>query len=451
MKKFDLSIEVMSDVQQFEDILKSKRIYHTITVRQSSKGFTHATKTLLQKHGSKLRVFKFFKANVPCVKDLFECVSQTLETLELQDVISTPRKKGEGLPVSLPKLKHLKFFSLEPSDNFLSLIVGTKALKSLNLNVVRVEDREMVMKFLMKHPGLETLTIGNQMDDNFFTANDVSNFPFKLRKLNIEASLTKPTITQESFSGFMQLHESNLTNLTINSEMSTDFYEIVFKQFNNLVDLEIHVTNLPNEKSFYFCCISPLTSVKRLKLQGRFKKHETANWFFNLFPAVEDLDVKGLRTVKWFPHFLKKIAIYQKNLKHLTLANFFEGTPTDQHFKVLQSICVERISTVLHWKKFVMSHITLESLTVKNYAQGKLSPEDIVDFLSLPKLRHIRFNSRLKSTKEIFDTVKKDYKKLKIAEFGQTSEESVDIRAINIYFPSDKREWRPAQYDHFFN
>lgn len=450
MRKFNLSIHAVSDSSQFEEVLKSKRIYHTITVRQAVKGFSNATKILLQKHGSKLRFFKYFNADVPSVKKLFEC-TPLLETLELQDVISTPTNKDESLPISLPKLKHLKYFSLEPSKNFLALIVGMKALKSFNVNVVRAEDRDMVIKFLMKHPGLETLTIGNRMDNNFFTENDVSDFKFKLRKLDIEACLTKPTVTQESFSGFMQLHESTLTNLTITGEISTDFYEIVFKQFSNLTDLELNVTSLPNEKSFYFCCISPLTSVKRLKLQGRFKKHETANWFFSLFPAVKELDVKELRTVKWFPSFLKKIAKYQQNLEHLAIRNFYEGTPKDQQFKVLKSIDVDRISTNLHWKKFVSGHRdTLESLTVDDYMQGKLSPNDIEDILS-PKLRHIRFNSRSKSTKEIFNVVRKDYKKLKIAEFGQTNEKPVDTRSIEIYFPSDKREWHPEQYDHFFN
>lgn len=449
MKKFNLVVPVMSDVSRYEGILQSTRIYHTIVIRQSNKSFTHATVRLLQQHGSQLRHFKFSKAHVPHARELFDC-TPLLETLELIDVALNPiEKDNPHQRITLPVLKHMKFFSTEPTEDYLDNFEDVTALESFNLNVTEVVDRDMIIRFLMKQAKLTTLTIGCHMDDNFFTANDLTAFPFKLKKLNLEADIIKPKASQESFEGFMRAHRKTLTMLKIEQEISTDFYEIVLKQLNHLTNLEIHVTNLPNEKSF-FCCLSPLTTVRCLKLQGRFKRHDIAKMFFSLFPAVTDLDCAHLRTVKWFSKFLKTIAGFQKNLEHLTVSNFFEGTPDTQLFMKIKSINVGKISKALHWKKFVMCHSTVESITVEEFDQGKLTACEIEDILRLPHLHHICFIGRHKGLKEVFDVIKKDYKKLRVADFA-FGRQTIFRDPLKIYFPEDKRLWRPEEHENFFN
>lgn len=449
MKKFNLRVAVVKNMDKFEDILKSTKRYHSMSVYQTNQDYAFATKKLLTQHGSHLRYFKLSDANIQCPKDLFQC-TPLLESLDLIDVSLAPTTDDPQGSITLPHLKHLKFHRrVKSCENFLDLITGVKSLKSLDLDVEKIEDRRMVVTFLNKHPDIESFTIGSRMIENLFINDDITNIPFRLKKLILGGHLIGRREVGSSFADFLKLHEETLKFLRIEFGINNDFYQIVFTQFRNLTELEIFVTCLPSEKSFYFC-MSAMKNVKKLKVLGRFQKHEIAKLFISNLPAIQDLDCRDLRTVKWFPKFLRTIATHQPDLQHLKIPNFYKGTPQNLHFQQLKSIYVSSIDQPQYWKNFVLNHDTLESIIVKKYEQSKLSVDDIESILNLPHLTHIRFNAKTRSAiKQVFDVVKKNYKNLRIAEFG-INISGDKPETYRIYLPRDRKDWQPEQHERFF-
>lgn len=430
MKKFVLKLTSSSWIQDIENIINLKREFHSIYIDQNV-----ATRKVLVAHGAKLRHLKFAKASVQSLQDLLQ-FTPLLESLELEN-ISLTKSREPRLPVLLPYLKHLKIEAC--NDEILDLIGSIKYLSSLEL--ISYENRKIVIRFLMQHPTLKSLAIGHKVVENFFQNEDVTTVPFRLKKLEFAGLPIVIVAYEECLKKFLKLHAPTLDHIRIPHIISTDIHQIVFTQISNLKTLSINVESLPTEKSFY-CCMSPLEKVTKLRIHGKFPKHEVAKLFIANFPAVVYLNMKYLTCSIWFMKFLHKIAQHQKNIEYLKIPNFFKGTKPNVQFRNLKSFYVNTSQYMDFWKNFVHAHSkTLEEITVnKLHEEGKFKQKDIEDLLELPKLRKLNINGDHKGIDEIWSIIKVDYKQLKELNFHITmlKGQAIDKKII---FPSEKEFW----------
>jgi hypothetical protein len=440
MKKFVLKLTTAAWIWEIEKILKLKRKYHSISIEQDEPIFTYATRKVLAEHGTKLRTFKLTKASVVSLQDLLQ-FTPLLESLELEN-ISLTNTKDQQQPIDLPHLKHLKIDKC--SDEILNLISGAKYLS--NLEIVSYENREIVMKFLMKHPTIKSFSIGYKVFENFLQNEDVMTIPFRLQKLEF-AGYPISVIHENCLKKFIKLHAPTLNHIRNPHIVSTEIHQIVFNQIPNLKTVSINVESLPTEKSFY-CCMSPLEKVTKLRLHGKFPKHEVAKLFIANFPSVVSLNMKYLKCSIWFMKFLQKISQHQKNIVHLKIPNFFKGTPNNLHFKHLKTLRVNTSQNLPFWKNFVHTHSsTIEEITVNRlHEEGKFKSKDIEDLLELPMLRRLTMNGDSKVVDEIWAVIRADYKQLKRVDFHITSIKSSAVDK-KIIFPHDKQYWLPEKYN----
>lgn len=431
---------------EFEERMSSPRKLYSLDICQSDRFSTVASKYLLKIKGSQLRHFRLTFAAVMSIQDLLQ-FTPLLESLELIDVTFIYDSETRPETIELPNLKHLKFETRDSagSENFLDLVGAAPNLTSFDIDIEGRVPAEisMVSRFLLHHPNIKELTVGRQLIHYFFSL-DLSQVPFRLNKLLLEGHVAAATIFRNNFKNFLVLHAATLTHLKLQMHLDQDCFQMIFSKLGNLKDLELSVSYLPVEKGFY-TCMSPLRSVKRLTLSGKFQNHENAKIFMSNFPDVEELFLDNLTPSIWLSKFLKTIAKYQPNINTLSLKNLFQGTPPNLQFKHLKSFRVQKIYSQPLWKTFVHSHWSLESLSINDIDPHRLTPEDIEGILGLPRLRHIHIEGVLRSIVKVFDVVKMDYKNLKVAEFA-----SGVRKKLRILFPADKSEWNPQQYEEFF-
>lgn len=224
-------------------------------------------------------------------------------------------------------------------------------------------------------------------------------------------------------------------------------HQQLFTGFKNMRSLHVDLERLPlYESETFWMCLEPLESVKELTLSGGPTKHSVAKAFFGLFPSLESLDMCSTSTkCKWLPNLMKKLPSYHKNLKHLSFPTVYAGTPPNLHFKNLQSLTVSKIESTKAWLNFVASHRQLESIKVLQPVV--LSEDDVKLILELPTLRNIEFLGIREQLKMIFDIVKVNYKNLHTATFNTGISKAGHL---TIYFPFERKAWKPKQYEHFF-
>lgn len=440
MKKFVLKLTSSSWILDIEKILNLQRQFYSIAIEQHELSFTYATRKVLSEHGGKLRHLKLTKVAVQSLEDLLQ-FAQLLESLELENVKVNDQRKT----VSLPSLKHLKIEAC--SDEVLDLINDAKHLSSLE--IVSYENREIVMRFLMQHPTLDSLTIGYKVLENFFQADDITTVPFRLQKLDFSGYPMAIVAHEERLKNFLKLHAPTLHHLRMPHIITAEISQIVFTQLRNLTTLSINVDSLPTEKSFY-CCMSPLEKVTTLRLIGKFPKHEVAKLFIANFPNVTSLNMKHLTCSIWFMKFLHKISQHQKKIEHLKIANFFKGASPYLQFQNLKTLFVMNSSNIALWKNFVLTHSSsLEEITVKNLLEeGKLKSKDVEDLLELPKLRKVSIGGDSKCIEEIWQFFRKDFKNLKELNFRIKTSKGHHVNK-KIIFPNDKQFWSAEKCDKY--
>lgn len=443
MKRFVLKLTSGTWVLEIEKILKLKSEFHTICIEQNEPNFTYAARKVLQKHGAKVRYLKYAKACIQSLEDLLQ-FTPLLECLELESISLTTTKEPRQ-PITLPHLKHLKIEGC--SDEILDLITGAKYMS--NLEIINYTNREIVMRFMMNNPSLQSLTIGYKVLENFFQNADILTVPFRLKKLNFTGYPMIIVAYEENLKKFLKLHAPTLDHLRLPHIVTSEISQIVFTQWRNLKTLSVNVESLPTEKSFY-CCMSPLLQVTTLRLHGKFPKHEVAKLFIVNFPNVVTLDIKYLQCSIWTMKFLYKIAQSLKNIEHLKIHNFFKGTRRNLEFPKLKTFFVTSSQNMALWKNFVLTHSsTLEEITVKKlFDEVKLNSKDVDDLLELPNLRKITFGSDIKTIEDIWGFFKNDYKQLNELNFVITMPRGQYIRK-KIIFPCDKAFWSPDKCDKY--
>lgn len=431
MKKFCLQLKNKSWIPEIDKILKLRRKFHTIQVRQDSKEFTYVTRKILSYYGAQLRCFTLEAANVQSMQGLFQ-LTPLLESLELSD-ISLTSTEDKVEPAALPNLKSLRIGS-NCNEEILNHIDGAKKLTSLS--ILSLEDRDIVLPFLMKLPSLESLVIG---DRNLLENAALTLVPFRLKKFMIRGLPINVAPFAENLKNFLKLHEATMQHLNIRTALDSEIHQTVFTQFKNLQSLRLNVDSLPTEKSFYYC-MAPLTTVKTLKLHGRFRSHEVAKLFISFFPAVEELDM-SITTSLWSSKFLKVIAAHQPNLQHLSINNFFKGTPPNLLFKKLKSLQVN-VLTGSFWINFVLTNRTLEAITVNKINANSLTQQDITNILELPSMHYMNFTGDTTIIKKIYEVIRRDQKKLQTVELRVYAQENV-----KIIFPRDTKHFDFEPYD----
>lgn len=399
---------------------------------------------ILKLHGSKLRHLKLKKVFIQCLEGLLEH-SPLLEYIELSQVslISIPMSTKK---VPLPNLKHIKLE--DSSDEIFSLFTDTPNLTTLE--IINYENREITMKFIMQHPSIHSFSIGYRNLESFFQSEDVLSFPFRLKKLDFAGFPTIVTANEECLKKFLKLHAQTLEEIRLPHIISNEICQIVFT-LPNLKVLTFNVSSLEQEKSFY-CCMMPLEKITKLRLVGKFPKHEIGKLFMANFPNVITLNLKHLKCSVWFMKFMHKISESQKNIQHLKISNFFAGASPNLQFKNLKSLFVYNSQNIAVWKNFIQTHSsTLEEIIVdKIHEEGKFKKNDIEDLLDLPKIRKLSIRGDKKSIDDIYSVIKVDYKHLKEVNLRILVPKNYGLSIDKkIIFPSDKNFWWPQKCDKF--
>lgn len=441
MKKFNLKLSSVWWLADLDEIEKSKRKFHSFWIDQNARfagsvncfvrTFT-ALKKVLTAHGSQLRQLTITQSDIEFLHELLK-LTPLLESLEL---VSATLYELEAS--SFPQLKTLKVnYS---SDEVLDLL---HAKNLTALEVTHFENCEFAAKFLKEVPALQSLSIDHSAQ--MFQDDALTRVPFKLKQCGLHDKYGAFRPNEEHLKQFLRLHEATIEQLSLDLAIGVNVHRLVFTEFKNLKRLELNVTNLPNDKSFY-SCMPNLDRVKTLKLQGKFRKHEVAKAFLANFPSLVELDLKDVATATWSSKFLKTIASVQKNLQQLAIRNFFEGTRTNLHFKNLKSVHVKIIHSSPRWMNFVLSHIKLETITVEGLENGKLSEEDAESMMELPELRNLNFTGNVTNIKKIYDVVKKDFKSLETIVLNIKTHHEKVVK-IKIAFPLKGTTWCSKEFD----
>lgn len=439
MKKFVLRITATA--KEPESVFKLTRQFHSLSIEQNELIYNEL---IMELHGSKLRHLKLKKVFIQCLERLLKH-TPLLEYIELSQVSLISMGPGK---ISLPNLKYIKLE--DSSDEIFSLITDTTNLTTLE--IINYENREITMKFIMQNPSINSLAIGYRNLENFFQNGDVLSVPFRLKKLDFAGFPTVVVADEECLKKFLKLHAQTLEEIRLPHIISNEICQIVFT-LPNLKVLTFNVSSLPTEKSFY-CCMMPLEKITKLRLVGKFPKHEIGKLFMANFPNVITLNLKHLKCSVWFMKFMHKISDSQKNIQHLKISNFFAGASPNLHFKNLKSLFVYNSQNIAVWKNFILTHSsTIEEIIVdKIHEEGKFKPNDILDILDLPKIRKLSIRGDRKSIDEIYSVIKSDYKQLREVNLrifiSKNYSLSIDKKII---FPCDKKFWWPQKCDKFIN
>lgn len=303
MQKFEFELK-LHELRWFADITRN---IHTIriqkesmspTVSRVSKGSVSTElETILEKHGADLRQVKISETDFDDFGHLLKHLPR-LERLELNSVVLHKTRNRD--PLTLSKLKHLMISDCDDVGDEEILHILKAAPKLTSLQLYDSKNRTKLLSFVLKLQSLESLSIGSSV--GFTTSEDINltTVPFRLKKFAIRTipgnSVFQTTaVEHEYFKKFLKLHEDSLVDLYLNQYFSIECYQLILSQFKNLQRLDINVSHLPTEKTFYVC-LSPLLNVKILKLRGTFANHETGKLFFQNFPSIESLDMKDMET-----------------------------------------------------------------------------------------------------------------------------------------------------------
>lgn len=434
MKKFSLKLACQTKLD-LKALEISKKNFHSASIEDANR-----MENVLKIHGAQLRCLKILGKNFAAEMhdfDTFLKLVPSLESLELTQFNAKIMK-----PFSIPQLKTLKI----EVDDILQLIKSASKLETLEVNTEF--ERDVLIYFLGTLTALTSLDIFLKED---LFKNDISlNVQFKLKRFSLKENRYRPvSVNEQHLKTFLELHQETMRHLSLKLALNSTVHHFLSVQFPHLQSIELVVTFLPCEKSF-FCCMPKMESVKKMKLHGKFVKHEVAKMFFINFPSLEDLDMSELQSSIWSSKFLKTIATTQKNLQHLSTSSIFKGTHPNLYFKNLNSLHVGSISNSALLVNFILSHPKLEKVSITDKSQtAKLAPEDVEKLMKrLPNLRLIRYNARVENIKTFYDVVSKDFKKLETIIFMVSPKNLGDHEStIKIILPMEAKFRKQSRFD----
>lgn len=439
MKKLTLRLtEKAWREKRYDSLEKSMKKIHSVSIDNIPHELTlsRCLTVVLDVFGSQLREFKSLANIIHGFDNSLKMMPQ-LESLQLIKT-ETPGMKL----VSLPQLKTLKLQNTE----ILERIADVPKLTTLEVSTIY--DQEALVNFLMMLPALTSLEIIDT--ERLFRHELIACVPFKLTKFVLDEKQTYIP-EEQTFKKFLTLHRDTLKHLSLKVRLNSNSYGFLFTNFLNLEYLELDVTFLPSEKSFY-CCISSMDTVKKMKLHGKFAKHEIAKLFHSNFPALDELDMSSVQPSIWSSKFLKTISTMHKNLKDLKIPTIFKGTNQNLRFKKLKSLHIGHIFSSGFLLNFVYEHSDLVSLSlVDKYENGKLTAEDIEKLLKhLPNLHHIHYKARIGNIKKFYDSVGKDcYRKLETITFEVLPNplSEIETEVLKLILPMEQKYRQARRFD----
>lgn len=450
MQKFQLNLIEYKWIPRIQEIVDTTRKVQSITVRSARANIFCALKKVVEKHGAHLRHLKIIESEFDGIHKLLEQMP-LLESLEIANVSTDETTYTKNLPMSLKKLV---ISHCDVDDAFiLQLLAAAPNVVSLELYD---RNRRDLTHLILNLTSLKVLGISHNL-----RFEDITKVPFRLKKFAIESAhfvhkdFNEDVMNASSFKKFLKLQEDTLMEVSIKHHFTMECYRLVLSKLTNLTLLDINASDLPTEKTFYVC-LSPLTSVKSLKVRGSFRTHEIGKLFFQYFPAIETLNLKEMDTKSWTSRFLSTIAKEQKQLKHLEIVSFYSGTRETLFFDNLKTLYVCSLFNVKLFINFVLMHRELESVVIgSNVTNGKLTTEILANLLDHPSLRHLKLSGPHDAMKAIFFMLKDEYKDLKTNTRKIQSVEfefrpSAEKVKIKVYLPSSRSPWNPEQYEKLF-
>lgn len=341
---------------------------------------------ILTKHGSKLKAIRVTSFTTFLHFETLLKSTPLLESLMLRNTML-----HGAVSLNIPELKHLKLYGCTKENEIDSLFPDLNSLISLKFS--HVENKEEILQLLKRQTSLKSLTVVTFPDlfgdDSFQTLNQV---PFRLKTLMIIGDYTRSLDSNNSknFEEFLKIHRDTLESFSVKGRLFTpNVAEVLFTSpFKNLSSLEFSTELLSTDKSFYYM-MPTMDNVKVLKLHGMFRKADISKLFMSKFTSLESLSIEDMTTTPMSSKFLKTIAIYQRNLKHLSIQNLFKGTPINLSFSNLKSFKVQSIAKNLKiWLNFVLTHLTLEEITVEKLDK-RVTIENFYPIIDLPNLTRV--------------------------------------------------------------
>lgn len=443
MKKLTLKAPLSEGSWKKREYQQSRKKFNSIYIET----VCNELKLILNPHCSRLRSLK---SSANFIKGLHSMLNM-MPLLESLELIRT--WTNDVNYVTLPHLKTLKFENVPATTEILQQITDTPKLSTLE--ITGFYNRDALVNFLTKLPNLTSLKIVDSDTsgvENLFQ-NEIKNVPFKLEKLVLKIRHFI-TPNEQNLTNFLALHQTSMKHLSLRTGaslgISNHISNFVFTKFSKLESLEIVVTFLPSDTSFYLC-LTPMDSVKKMKLLGKFAKHEVAKLFFSNFPALEDLDLQNVQPSIWSSKFLKTISSLHKNLQHLAIPSIFKGTANNLHFKNLKSLHIGSIFSSVLLLNFLAQHSELTQLTLTDeHENGKLSSEDVEKLMRyLPNLRHIHYKARMVNIKMFYDVICKNYRNLATITFEVLPKPPLDSDPdiVNFILPSEQKYRQANRYD----
>lgn len=360
-----------------------------------------------------------------------------LKKLSLIKVSSGGELESVDLPSTLMKLE------LTEVDH---LILKYFAFEVLELEIIDANNRtdeQSLANFLARQNNLEILTIENLSGgaNVLFDNDNSSKFIFKLNQLSMLSSQNHVDEQSDANLGkFLKLHKDTIKQLKVKGSFSHQTYKTAIETFKNLQELEINVSELPQEISFYDF-LNPNRCLRLMKLNGTVTEINFNGFKGIVSHYVNVEQVFMADTDSFVSNDVFYLLSRLPNLNHLSVLNVHENFSPDVIFPSLKYFSIRILKKIDQWKTFVTNNKTIESLNVGWMRRDQFSSKIIEEIIDMPNLQHFKFGGRFTVCKRSYDLIKNDYKNLRTLELIVSNYD--EVHKLKFIFPINKNLWMP--------
>lgn len=246
----------------------------------------------------------------------------------------------------------------------------------------------------------------------------VDAIKFRLKKLSLR-KVNLSLDSDENILKFMKKFENTLEELELrNSNVSENFYEMIFKDFQKLKSLKADFKGAPKIDSFYHN-LRQNNSIKQLVIYIKSAKDlKSVEGFIGKLPNITDLVLEGYEDLP--TSLLLFISNNLLKLESLTLNSIKGKMLTSVRVTTLKSLYIKRLPALQSddWKKIVKAFPSIEKLSIRRVTNEASVSDKMFNIITkaLKNLTHVQIGYGFVAVKRIFNQLLGNCKNLKVVE-----------------------------------
>lgn len=425
-----------------KDAGRLSRNYNTIKIEHFDESIDLSCLEEIGDHVQRLLISHSIFKNPRSFQDIFKSLT-LLNEIELRRVLL---ESTQDCAVVHGRCRlTLKKLELVLVDHkLLNLLPNFQVLNLEMTDATNRTDSESLVSFLSLQHKLESLTIENLSDDAsvLFTTDNSSKIKFKLKKLSTLFSHTRDLqFFETNFVLFLKRHEDTLKKMKVEGSLSQGIYKCIVTRCQVLNELELRVSELPQESSFYDY-LKPNQSLRTLKLNGTITKSNLEGFKGMLEHYPNLLQISLADTDAFVANdVFHLMSVKLPKMNHLSVLNLHDSFTPTMIFPSLKFFSIRILNELEQWKIFITRNDSLEALNVGWVKRDQFTPRVIMEITNLLNMRHLKFGGRFIACKRIFDVIKIDYRHIRTLELMVANYE--EIKNLKFIFPLDKMLWIP--------